>query len=201
MIIDQTQFDQRNMSKLIKGAVVPRPIAWVSSIDKNGIQNLAPFSFFTVASMDPITFCISIGAGQSLNHEKDTLSNIRETGEFVINMVGEAQANQMYETSKHFDPEENEFEIASLKTSESKLVSAPRVAGAPVNMECTLDQVIKVGNSHLVLGRLVCYHIKDEILMETDKVNPEKLKPVGRMGGDYTFVNDFYRLPNDAFNK
>lgn len=201
MIIDHTQFDKRNMSKLIKGAVVPRPIAWVSSIGKNGTPNLAPFSFFTVASMDPITMCVSIGPGQNANGEKDTLTNIRETGEFIINIVTEPQANQMYETSKHFQPGENEFQIAGLDPGESKLVGAPRVAGAPVNMECRLEKIIKVGTSHLVLGRLVCYHISDQIYLENDKVDPDKLKPVGRMAGDYTFIHDFYKLPHEDFDK
>ncbi|ASN04001.1 flavin reductase family protein [Virgibacillus necropolis] len=201
MIINHTQFSKRNMSKLIKGAVVPRPIAWVSSIDKNGTPNLAPFSFFTVASMDPITLCFSVGGGQNKNGQKDTLSNIRETGEFVINIVQESQANKMYETSKYFQLDEDEFEIAGLEKAESKLVRAPKVADAPVNMECQLDQIVKVGSSDLILGRLVCYHISDEMYMENDKVNPEKLKPVGRMAGDYAFIHEFYGLPNKDLDK
>lgn len=199
MIIDHSQFSDRNMSKLIKGAVVPRPIAWISTISKNGTANLAPFSFFTVASMDPITLCFSAGEGQS--GEKDTVANIKETGEFVVNIVSEAMANQMFETSKYFSSDKDEFVLADIEKAESKLVQPPRVAKAPVSMECKLDQLINVGTSNLVLGKLVCYHIDDEVYMEKDKVDPEKLKAVGRMAGDYTFIREFYDLPNKDLGK
>ncbi|WP_430790079.1 flavin reductase family protein [Virgibacillus flavescens] len=199
MIIEDSQFSNRNMSKLIKGAVVPRPIAWVSSISKDGTANLAPFSFFTVASMDPITLCFSAGEGQS--GEKDTVANIKETGEFVINIVSEPMANQMYETSKYFSAEQDEFTIAAIDKAESKRVQPPRAANAPVSMECKLDQIINVGTSNLVLGKLVCYHIDDDVYMENDKVDPDKLKAVGRMAGDYAFIREFYDLPNKDLGK
>ncbi|WP_181350370.1 flavin reductase family protein [Thalassobacillus sp. CUG 92003] len=196
MILNEDEFPEHNMAKLIKGAVVPRAIAWVSSIDKDGMPNLAPFSFFTVASMDPITLCFSAGPGNNESGFKDTVANIKETGEFVVNIVSEDMANKMYESSKNYDPEEDEFARADIASAPSELVRAPRVSDSPVNMECTLDRIVEVGASRLILGRVICYHLKDEIEMDSDKVDPHKLKPVGRMAGDYTYVRDFYKLPN-----
>ncbi|UOR10492.1 flavin reductase family protein [Halobacillus amylolyticus] len=198
MIIQRDEFHEHNMSKLIKGAVVPRPIAWVSSLSNQGIRNLAPFSFFTVASMDPITLCFSVG---SEGRAKDTLTNVRETGQFVVNIVSETLANQMYESSKTFEADEDEFKVAGLKAANSTSIQPPRVKEAPVSMECELDRIIEIGTNHLILGKVVCYHIQEDIYTETDKVDPHKLAPVGRMAGDYTYVKEFYRLPNDKLPK
>ncbi|WP_077623625.1 flavin reductase family protein [Sediminibacillus massiliensis] len=192
MRIEKSQFAERNMSKLVKGAVVPRPIAWVSTISKQGERNLAPFSFFTVASMDPITLCFSVGGG---DRQKDTLQNIEETKDFVINIVSKPLANQMYETSKNFDAPIDEFTEAGLASAKSRFVHSPLVKDAPIQMECELDRVVEVGTNRLVLGKLVCYHIKEEVYMYGDKVNPEKLEVIGRMAGDYTLINNFFPLP------
>ncbi|QTN01066.1 flavin reductase family protein [Sediminibacillus dalangtanensis] len=192
MKIEPSQFAERDMSKLIKGAVVPRPIAWVSTINEEGIPNLAPFSFFTVASMEPITLCFSVGGSGRV---KDTLENVRATKAFVVNIVNEQLANQMYETSKAYPPETDEFSQAGLTAVPGERISSPRVAAAPVQMECELDRIIDIGSNSLVLGRLVCYHIQDEVYMETDKVDPEALQVIGRMAGDYTHIDDFFGLP------
>ncbi|WP_226037246.1 flavin reductase family protein [Aquibacillus saliphilus] len=202
MIINEQQFKNHDMSKLVKGAVVPRPIAWVSTVDDQGNDNIAPFSFFTVASMNPITLCFSIGSGKErASGEKDTLSNIKKTGSFVINIVSEALANQMFESSQVYQPTEDEFEKAKLSKVASDLISPKRVAEAPVSMECKLDQIVTVGEGNLVLGRLVCYHIKDDVHMTNDKVDPKKLNVIGRMAGDYTYINDFFGLPNKDLDK
>lgn len=198
MQISHEQFQDHNMSKLIKGAIVPRPIAWVSTVSESGVKNLAPFSFFTVASMDPITLCFSIGA---MDTEKDTLANIKETKQFVVNIVSESLANQMYTSSLAYQPEEDEFAIAGTKVEEGAYVKAPRVAKAPVHMECELDQVVEIGKGNLVLGKVIGYHIRDEVYQETDKVDPHKLKPVGRMAGDYSYIREFYTLPNNDLPK
>ncbi|MRH44272.1 flavin reductase family protein [Aquibacillus halophilus] len=202
MIIDQKQFKDHDMSKLVKGAVVPRPIAWVSTVDENGNDNIAPFSFFTVASMDPITFCFSVAsAKERTNGEKDTLLNIKQTGNFVINIVNETLANKMYLSSKPYQFSDDEFDKAGIKKATSNLVKSSRVSEAPVSMECELDQIVTVGEGYLILGRLVCYHIQDDIRMDNDKVDPEKLNVIGRMAGDYTYIRDFFELPNPRFDK
>lgn len=192
MKIGESQFHEHRVSKLVKGAVVPRPIAWVSSLSAEGVANLAPFSFFTVASMDPVTLCFSIGDGE---REKDTLVNIRETGKFIINLVSEDLADQMHESSKNHSPDVDEFQAAGAEPEPGDFVSVPRVKHSPVHMECTLSQIVEVGAGHLVLGRLVGYHMKDDVYKEVDKVDPHKLKPVGRMAGDYTYIREFYSLP------
>ncbi|WP_337193776.1 flavin reductase family protein [Halobacillus litoralis] len=198
MIIREEDFQNHSMSKLIKGAVVPRPIAWVSTISKDGIRNLAPFSFFTVASMSPITLCFSVGSADS---DKDTLKNIKETKQFIINLVSESLANQMHESSRRYGPDVDEFELAGTASEDGDFVSVPRVKQSPVHMECELHQVIEIGEGNLVLGRLVGYHIQDDVYEETDKVNPDKLKPVGRMAGDYSYIRDFFSLPNSDLPK
>ncbi|WP_226585571.1 flavin reductase family protein [Halobacillus litoralis] len=198
MKIDKEQFHNHKMSKLIKGAVVPRPIAWVSSISRQGVKNLAPFSFFTVASMDPITLCFSVGAS---DREKDTLANIKEMKQFVINLVSEPLANQMHESSKSYGPDIDEFEQAGTAFEDADYVQVPRVKESPVHMECELDQVIEIGTGSLVLGTLVGYHIQEDVYQETDKVNPYQLKPVGRMAGDYSYIREFYSLPNKNLSK
>ncbi|MCT2537742.1 flavin reductase family protein [Aquibacillus koreensis] len=196
MYISKHEFQNHDMSKLVKGAVVPRPIAWVSTIAKDGVNNIAPFSFFTVASLDPVTLCFSVAKGND-GSNKDTLENILETNEFVVNIVSESLANQMYETSKVFDPHVDEFEIANLDVAKSEKVYVPIVADAPIAMECILSDVIKVGTSHLVLGEVVGYHIHDEVFMIPDKVDPKKLKPIGRMAGDYAHIHDVFKLPTE----
>ncbi|MGP4062795.1 flavin reductase family protein [Halobacillus sp. H74] len=198
MMIHEKEFSKHSMSKLIKGAVVPRPIAWVSTISKSGTRNLAPFSFFTVASMDPITLCFSVGGAE---REKDTLANIRETGQFVINIVSESLANQMHESSKGHAPEIDEFEMAGTEVEDSVYVEAPRVKASPVHMECEIDRILPLGSNHLVLGRVIGYHLQEDIYQENDKVDPHLLKPVGRMAGDYSYIRDFYSLPNEDLAK
>ncbi|MGR9047819.1 flavin reductase family protein [Halobacillus faecis] len=198
MIIGKEEFHNRSMSKLIKGAVVPRPIAWVSTLSENGIRNLAPFSFFTVASMNPITLCFSVG---SADRDKDTLKNIKETKEFIINVVSESLANQMHESSKRYGPDVDEFQVAGTDFEDGDFVSVPRVKQSPIHMECKLDQVIEIGEGNLVLGRLVGYHIQDHVYVEKDKVDPHEMKPLGRMAGDYSYIRDFFSLPNDDLPK
>lgn len=198
MKISKDHFHEHSMSKLIKGAIVPRPIAWVSTISSEGKRNLAPFSFFTVASMDPITLCFSVG---SSDKEKDTLKNIKETKQFIVNVVSESLANQMHETSKSYPEDVDEFEVAGTPFEAGDFVSVPRVKNSPVHMECELNQIIEIGEGTLVLGTLVGYNIQEYVYREHDKVDPHLLKPVGRMAGDYSYIRDFYSLPNEDLPK
>jgi flavin reductase (DIM6/NTAB) family NADH-FMN oxidoreductase RutF len=198
VIIEKSDFPHRQVAKLVKGTVVPRPIAWVSSIGKSGIPNLAPYSYFQVISHDPIMFIISIGLGAKVGKDgdKDTLANIKETGGFVINMVSASLADQMHKSSLIFPKEVSEFEKTGLTPVPSNLVKAPRVEEAVINMECELKQVMELGDFNQVIGELVCYHIKDEVYLENDKVNYEKYDPIGRMAANYTHVRDLF-FPKD----
>jgi flavin reductase (DIM6/NTAB) family NADH-FMN oxidoreductase RutF len=172
--------------RLMVGAIVPRPIAFVSSVDADGIRNLAPFSYFTACSSNPPVVCFSPTVRTGPRPLKDTLRNIQATGEFVVNIVSEEFAEQMNACSAEFPPEVDEFEISGLTPLASELVRPPRVAESHVQMECRLRQVIAVsekpGGGYLVLGEVLRFHI-DEAVLDGDKIDPERLRAIGRMGG------------------
>jgi flavin reductase (DIM6/NTAB) family NADH-FMN oxidoreductase RutF len=188
---------EKEVYKLLSGSVVPRPIAWVSTISETGVLNLAPFSFFTVASRQPPTLCISIGPGvnERIGTIKDTLANIRSQKEFVINVVTTSLGNQMHKSSESLPTEVDEFAEAGLTPIDSSVVAPKRVKEAPIQMECKLDRIIEVGTDHLILGQMVRYHIKDEYYLENYKVNLEKLDPLGRLAGSYSEMKGLFNLP------
>jgi flavin reductase (DIM6/NTAB) family NADH-FMN oxidoreductase RutF len=199
VILDPAELDPQCRYKLLIGAVVPRPVAWTSTIDLAGVRNLAPFSFFTVASRNPPMLCISVGPRVERPPDtKDTLTNIEETGEFVINIVSLPLSNTMYESSKSHPPEADEFEKAGLTPAPCEVVAAPRVKEAGVSMECILDRVLELGTDHLVIGRMVRFHVRDE-LYENGRINVEKLQPLGRLAGNYTKVETIFELPSEEF--
>src|SRR5215210_4810078 len=186
MIIDPLDLDPKSVYKLLIGSVVPRPIAWTSTVSREGVLNLAPFSFFTVASRNPPMLCISVGPRTSDDqHTKDTLDNVEDTGEFVINIVSLPLSNTMHESSKTHPPEADEFEKAGLTPAPCEVVKAPRVGEAGVSMECVLDRILPLGSDHLVIGRMVRFHVKDE-LYENGRIDVGSLDPLGRLAGDYT---------------
>ena len=196
MIIDPSDLDPQSVYKLLIGSVVPRPIAWTSTVSRGGVRNLAPFSFFTVASRNPPMLCISIGPRPKGDLSKDTLSNIEETGEFVVNIVSLSLSNTMHESSKSHPPEADEFEKAGLTPAPCEVVKAPRVEEAGVSMECLLDRVLPIGSDHLVFGRMVRFHVKDE-LYRAGRIDVASLDPLGRLAGDYTKVETIFDLPTD----
>lgn len=199
MIIEKSEFSTRQIIKLVKGAVVPRPIAWISSVNENGDLNLAPFSFFNIISTNPVMFMVAFAPGEFVGKSgyKDTPSNIMETGDFVINLASASLADQMHKSSKVFEKEVNEFEEAGLTPAKSQLIKSPRVKEAPISMECELREVLEFGNFRQVIGELVCLHIKDEVYLEGDKVNYQTLDPIGRMAANYTHVRDLF-FPNEG---
>ncbi len=197
MVIDPDTLDPQACYKLLIGSVVPRPIAWTSTVSKQGVHNLAPFSFFTVASRQPPMLCISIGPRPDGDLDKDTLSNVEETGEFVVNIVSLSLSNTMYESSKNHPPEADEFEKAGLTPAPCEVVKAPRVEEAGVSMECVLDRILPLGTDHLVLGRMVRFHVRDE-LYENGRIDVAGLDPLGRLAGDYTKVETIFGLPLES---
>lgn len=197
MDVDLRTLETKNAYKLLTGSVVPRPIAWVSTIDEEGIFNLAPFSFFTVASRQPPMLCISIGPGVEKREGtlKDTLVNIQNAKEFVINIVPSRLGNAMQKSSENVEREVDEFALAGLTPIESKVVRPPRVGESPISIELELNRIIPLGNDHLVIGNVVHYHIKDEYYLGNYKVNLEKLDPLGRLAGNYSEIRDLFTLP------
>lgn len=197
MIIDPSTLDTSSVYKLLTGAVVPRPIAWVSTMSRDGILNLAPYSFFNVASRQPPMLSISIGprtGGES--YPKDTLTNIRDNREFVINMVSTSLANAMYETSINHPPAVNEFDRAGVTPGDCEVIVTPRVAESLISMECTLEHEVVLGSDCLIIGRLQRYHVRDDMI-ENGRINQVMLDPLARMAGNYARLGPLFDLPLD----
>jgi flavin reductase (DIM6/NTAB) family NADH-FMN oxidoreductase RutF len=177
----------RDAYKLLQGSVLPRPIAFVSSQDENGNANLAPFSFFTVISSNPMMVCFSPMRRGTDGEKKDTLKNIESTKEFVINIVSEEFVQQMNDCATEFASDVDEFEASGLTKVDSVAVKPSRVKESKVHLECVLDQVLHFGGEEagagsLVIGKVVHVQVADE-LYENGRINSEKLKPVGRLAG------------------
>ncbi len=160
---------------LLNSIIVPRPIAWVSTVSADGVGNLAPHSFFTVACVDPpLVSVTSVGA-------KDTLRNVQETGELTISLAHRPLLDQINHTSAPYDADVDEAEAVGLEMAPGVAVSVPRVAASPAALECVLHSVLELGNSWLILGRVVGIHVDDEVMVEG---HPEfhLLQPLARLG-------------------
>ena len=186
-VFDPAVCPPESIYKLLIGSIVPRPIAFVSTLSPDGILNLAPFSFFNAVCANPPV--VSFASGVRLP-PKDTLSNIRATGEFVVNIVTEEIAEKMNLTAGEYPAHVDEFAISGLTPLASDLVKPPRVSESPVNMECRLIQIVDVSTrplgGSLVLGEVVRFHI-DPGIMNNSRIDADKLQAIGRMGGnEYT---------------
>ncbi|MCL5428810.1 MAG: flavin reductase family protein [Chloroflexi bacterium] len=205
MEINPTDIPAAALNRIILGSVVPRPIAWVSTADQSGKPNLAPFSFFNAVCYNPPTLLFCPGVRGTDSGTKDTYHNIRATNEFVINIVTEELAEPMNITATELPAEINEFELAGLIEAPSVRVRPPRVAQSPVSFECTLNQIVEIGDGSpgsgwVVIGNVVHIHVADEVLLPDYKIDIRALKPVGRLAGfNYVRVNDVFeikRLPS-----
>lgn len=169
-------------------SVAPRPIAWVSTLSKEGQPNLAPFSFFNVVSGNPpmLGFSPAMRPVEGGAAPKDTLHNIRETGEFVVNVVTWELAEAMNLTSGEYGHEVNEFELAKVTPRPSQVVKPPQVAESPVNFECKLHQILEFSKeprgSSLVIGKIVSVSLADKVLKD-GRIDEAALDLIGRMGG------------------
>jgi flavin reductase (DIM6/NTAB) family NADH-FMN oxidoreductase RutF len=188
-----------NLYKLMIGMVVPRPIAFVSSLDSQGVRNLAPFSYFMACSADPPVVCFVTSHRSGPLPAKDTLTNILATKEFVVNIVSEEFAEKMNLTSAEVAPDIDEFALSSLTPMASELVRPPRVAESHAHMECRLRQTLPISNeagatNTIIFGNVLRFHV-DEAVIEGYKIDPEKLRAIGRMGGPtYTRTRDRFDL-------
>ncbi|WYU95372.1 flavin reductase family protein [Paenibacillus sp. FSL H8-0280] len=184
------------MYKLMIGSVVPRPIAWVSTRSKEGVLNLAPFSFFTVASRNPATLLLSIGpgVGEREGTVKDTLLNIRETEEFVINMVPASLVDSMQRSSADVASDENEFELAGVTPKAGICVDIPSVLESPIAFELTLDRIIEVGTDHLVLGKVEHVRVDAEAYAGHYKIAIESWQPLASLAGDYALIKPAFSV-------
>jgi flavin reductase (DIM6/NTAB) family NADH-FMN oxidoreductase RutF len=185
-----------------KSCVVPRPIGWISTLSRDGVANLAPFSQFQNITYDPPI--VMIAANQNTaGRRKDTVVNIEATGEFVWNMATYDLREAVNLSSREFPPEVDEFEAAGLEKAPSLLVKPPRVAASPVQFECRYLQTVRVpgngdmGSADIVLGRVVQIHIKDDVLTPEGRLDIPRIKPLARLGYyNYTYVDkQFEMLP------
>jgi flavin reductase (DIM6/NTAB) family NADH-FMN oxidoreductase RutF len=188
MTIDLAQTDKswRQMHRLYLSFVQPRPIAWASTVDREGRPNLAPFSFYNMVSANPPIVLFSPALGRD-GSPKDTLANIRETGEFVIATVTEHNAEKMNATSTEWPHGVSEWEKAGLTPRPALRVRPALVAESPVNIECRLRQIIQLGHEagagNVVMGEVLVVHMDDAVLTEDGTCDPDKLAAIGRMGG------------------
>ena len=189
--------NHREAHRLISGIIVPRPIAFVSTVGKDGVFNLAPFSTFTSISITPAIICFSIVPRRS-GLKKDTLANIEFTKDFVINAVDEALGEKMNQTSADYPSCVDEFKEVGLTPARSDIVKAPRLAESPVSMECKLLQILQFGESpngaSLVIGEIVLLHIRDGLWVD-EEIQNDALRAIGRLGGDlYCRTTDTFEM-------
>lgn len=186
--------------------IVPRPIGWISTVSAAGVANLAPYSFFNaVSGRPPIVMFASSDNHQEDGQEKDTLRNIRETKQFVVNLATAAQQVEMNESSAPAPRHIDEFEAVGLEKLPSQTVAAPRVKGAPVHLECELDRIIDLGDGGsqpgniVTFGRVVGIHI-DDFLVSDGKVDIARAKPIGRLGYfEYCRVDQTFDIPRPSW--
>ena len=202
MIVDPASTDYSSVYKLLIGSVVPRPIAFVSTISPEGAFNVAPFSFFTVASSNPPVLVFTVGNRTTPDPRKDTLRNITTAREFVVNVVSEEIGAKMNLCAGDYPPEVDEFEISGLTPIPSDIVKAPRVAESHINMECRLLYTMSmsglVNGGNLVLGEVVRFHI-DDAYFSNFRIDPDKLRAIGRMAGNsYTRTTDRFDMIRPA---
>lgn len=198
MQLNPQELTNKDRYKLMIGAIVPRPIAWVSTIDAAGRPNLAPFSFFTAVCSNPMTLLFAPGWSGLRGRMKDTLVNIRAVPEFVINITNEATAEAMNLTATEFEAGIDEFAWAGVTPVPSETIRVPRVAEAPVAFECKLQQIVVVnegpGGGAAVFGEVQSVFVRDD-LIENGRIPTEKLQPIGRLAGpSYAHINDFFAM-------
>jgi flavin reductase (DIM6/NTAB) family NADH-FMN oxidoreductase RutF len=198
MQFDIQSTDSSVLYKLLTGTVIPRPIAWVASIDANGIDNLAPFSFFNVVSEDPPHIMFS--TVRTGNKNKDTLNNILANNQFVVNLVTENVVEQMNTTAQNAASEVSEFELANVTPIDSVYIKPRRVKESLVQFECEMVHHYFIekhqnGGACIIIGKIITLHIDDSILMDNHKINLDAYKPVARLAGsNYSKLGELFQI-------
>ena len=205
MYLDTREISSRDAYRMLIGSVVPRPIGWVSTVSSDDVGNLAPFSFFMAATGNPPTVVLSTSFRDG--EPKDTLANVKQIPEFVLNVVSEGVAEAMNATSEEFPSDVDELIAAGLTAVPSSRVRPVRVAEAPINMECKVVQLVPVGDpksgATLIIGEVLAWHIRDDIFdAERMRIKMDELRAVGRMAGDgYTRTREQFEMirPNPNY--
>ncbi len=198
MQFDPNDLEYTAVYKLLTGSVIPRPIGWIATVDKNGINNLAPFSYFNAVGEDPPHVMFSTVRGNDTN--KDTLNNVLENGQFVVNMVTEELTEQMNKTSEQVASDVDEFVLAGLTPIPSVKIKPMRVKESKVTFECEMVHHYfledhKRGGSCIIIGRIVMMHYDDSVLLDNYKINLETYKPVARLAGsNYSKLGEIFSI-------
>ncbi len=186
-----SELSQRDSYYLLIDSIVPRPIAWVSTISAAGVPNLAPFSFFTGVSARPPTLALSISSlvtrddsGVRHARPKDTLANLRETGEFIVHVVPGDHRQQVLRSAERHPPELDEIALLDLETQPGTWTAVPRIPSLPVAMECRLLRQVELGDppTTLVIGEVLGWHVDEEVLGEDGRIYSARWQPLGRLG-------------------
>lgn len=198
MQFDPNEMEHAAVYKLLTGSIIPRPIAWVSSVSENGINNLAPFSYFNAVGDDPPHLMFSTGRGNNTN--KDTLNNILANKQFVVNMVTEELTEQMNATAQSVHADVDEFELAGVTPIASLKIKPMRVKESPIHFECELVHNYfledhKHGGACVLIGRIIMMHINDDLLVDNYKINAEIYKPIARLAGaGYSKIGEIFSV-------
>lgn len=198
MDIDLNQLSTRDRYAWMIGTILPRPIAFVSTLSPEGIPNLAPFSYFNGVSSTPPILSIAVGPKRS-GVQKDTVRNVEATGELVVNVVTESFGEAMVKTASDWPPEVSEFDVSGLTAVPSSFVRPPRVGESPVSFECRVAEIVKVGKegfeTSLILAEVVLLHVAEEVL-RNGMPDAEKIRPLARLGGDlYAGIGPVRAIP------
>jgi len=191
MQIDPSLHTKEDNYKLLTNLVVPRPIAWISSLSQSGLINLAPFSFFNAVGSDPMYVVVGIGRRDS-GEPKDSARNIQTSGEFVVNLVTEDLLAAMNITAAEFPPEESELSAVNLHAAPSVRLKAPRLAEAQASLECKLYQSQPLGTNTLFIGEVVMFHVADHLLGPRLHIN--NFAPIGRLGSPSIYCRTTDRI-------
>ncbi len=198
--IDPNLQSERDNYKLLTGSIIPRPVAFVTTLSEDGVLNAAPFSYFNIVTADPPMVSVSVQRKQG--RPKDTARNAMELGAFVVHISDESNIRQINETAAALPPEESEVALAGLTPVPSESIPVPGVAEAKVRMECLLERAIPLGGTaerpaaDLLIGRVVRFHIDESVYEENGRIHAAELKAVSRLAGnDYAGLGPVFSIP------
>lgn len=199
MIIDPSNITFKEIHKLMIGSIVPRPIALISTVSEDKVNNLAPFSYFNGVCSNPPTIMFAPARRGWDGSKKDTLINIQKNKQFVVNIISETFAEKMVMCSTDYASNVDEFKVSELTPVPSTKISPPRVEESKINFECELNKIVeigdgKAGSGFIIIGTVILFHINDEIY-DDGKINLNELQPLGRLAGDwYSRSNDQFQI-------
>ncbi|CAN5714458.1 flavin reductase family protein [soil metagenome] len=193
--VDADGLDTADAYRLVIGCVVPRPIAWITTVDAQGRVNAAPFSSYNYVATTPPMLAVNIATREG--QIKDTARNIRETGQFVVNVATESTMELMHACGENYAPDESEVEALGIELLPSRIVKPPRIAATPVQMECKLDQIVVLGTgiNTLFIGEVVAFHLSPDIY-DGKRVDSAAMRPIARLGGPfYAGLGEIFHRP------